>query len=244
MCHGMSTKQLLQNLCENHLTTLQSCTSLISLFDSSYSYISNDFILSTLVDHNTCFFLNISKIVNHSYILLHNSQFGTSYRSIIQNSFIRHNLYYHKLALTQIEPEEDPYECCSRCFITSNALSSPADYIDADEYDEFDYPQFPHTPITLHHTPTNISSVSHPLSRVTFNIFDDKIAAKDIPSSNITPTTLQHTPNNTSSVSRPLSHVTINIIDDKTDLKHLSSLNTTPVIFDHNTTSFQHIPIT
>ena len=78
--------------------------------------------------------------------------------------------------------------------------------------EDFQKLQFPHTPITFHLSPINSSSVSHPLSRVSFNIIDDKIGAKDIASSNITPITLQHTPNNTSSVSRPLSQVKFNII--------------------------------
>ena len=206
-----------------------------------------------------------------THILLHNSQFGTSYRSIIQKSLIQHNLYYHQLPHEELlydeedDPEDDPWpcrECCSICSIPSNALSPPCSYIDADDYfncmsdihatapsydlseEDFQKLQFPHTPITFHLSPINSSSVSHPLSRVSFNIIDDKIAAKDIASSNITPITLQHTPNNTSSVSRPLSQVTFNIIDDKTDTKHLSSLNTTVVTFNHNPTSFQHIPIT
>ena len=263
MPRTMITKQLLKNLCQNHLITLQSCTSLISLFDPSYSHISNDFILSTLVDHKTCFFLNISKIVNHSYILLHTSQFGTYYRSIIQETLIQHNLYYHKLPLDEFHDENDPWpchECCPRCTIFSNALLPPHRYINAEEYfccihdihntplndfskQHFQKLQFPHTPLTFHHTPSTISSVSHPLSRVTFNIIDDKIATTDIHSTNLSPITFQHTPANSFSVSRPLSQVTFNLIDDKTDTKHFSSLHSTFVTSNHNPISSQHIPL-
>jgi hypothetical protein len=163
----MPTRRLLKNLCEDHITTIKSCPSIISMVNPTmHSHITNDFILSTLTDHKCCFISNVVKIVNNSYILLHTSRFAQSYRSIIQASLIAHDLYYHKLPpFSCAHPDDDndpdfPNEVCSICDIHSHALVHPRHYIDSNEYcttycesygvtpEEFDALQQQHTSLS------------------------------------------------------------------------------------------------
>ena len=154
----MSTRRLLKNLCEDHITTIKSCPSIISMVNPTmHSHITNDFILSTLTDHKCCFISNVVKIVNNSYILLHTSRFAQSYRSIIQASLIAHDLYFHKLPpLSCVHPDDDendpdyPNEVCSICDIHSHALAHPRHYVDSNDYCTIYYESYGVTPEELY----------------------------------------------------------------------------------------------
>jgi len=105
----MSTRRLLKNLCENHITTIKSCPSIISMV--------NSYILL----HTSRFAQSYRSIIQ---------------ASLIAHDLYYHKLppFFCTHLNDDLHNPDYPNEVCSICDIHSHALVHPRHYIDSNEY--------------------------------------------------------------------------------------------------------------